>query len=241
MGEPVRDSRAQQPQPGSGREAPGALQRPKTLVREYVEAFAAAAVLALVIRTFILQAYKIPSGSMEPTLLIGDHILVNKLAYGLRLPDSLFGLQFGGLGLGSYVVRFGTIHRGDVVVFVFPKDRSKDFIKRVVAVANDQIEVRGTQVYINGQLAPDSHARYIKGTTGPGGPRAYGDFGPQVVPPGKLFVMGDNRDLSYDSRFWGFVDAKDVEGRALIIYWSWDTEDGWPFPVRWSRIGKLVN
>jgi signal peptidase I len=217
------------------------MRRSKTLVREYVEAFAVAAVLALIIRTFILQAYKIPSGSMEPTLLIGDHILVNKLAYGLRMPDSLFGLRMEGLGLGHYIIRFGTIHRGDVVVFVFPRDRTKDFIKRVVALANDQVEVRGTQVYINGQLAADPHAHYTKSAAGVGTSRVYGDFGPRVVPPGKLFVMGDNRDLSYDSRFWGFVDVRDVEGRALIIYWSWDTEDGWPFPVRWSRIGKLVN
>ncbi len=239
MGEPVRESRAQQAQ--RGREAQSPAQRSKTLIREYVEAFAVAAVLALVIRTFILQAYKIPSGSMEPTLLIGDHILVNKLAYGLRMPDSLFGLRMEGLGLGSYAVRFGTVHRGDVVVFVFPRDRSKDFIKRVVALASDQVEVRGTQVYINGRLAPDPHARYTKTAAGSGAARVYGDFGPQVVPPNKLFVMGDNRDLSYDSRFWGFVDMRDVEGRALIIYWSWDTEDGWPFPVRWRRIGDLVN
>jgi signal peptidase I len=240
MAEPVRESRAQQPQAGAGREGQGSTQRTKTLVREYVEAFAVAAVLALVIRTFILQAYKIPSGSMEPTLLIGDHILVNKLAYGLRMPDTIFGLRLNGIGLGSYVLRFGTIHRGDVVVFVFPKDRSKDFIKRVVALSGDQVEVRGTQVLINGQVAPDPHAQYTK-TTASGGSRLYGDFGPQVVPAGKLFVMGDNRDLSYDSRFWGFVDSGDIEGRALLIYWSWDTEDGWPFPVRWGRIGKLVN
>ncbi|SRR5579875_55195 len=241
MGEPVPD-----PQTHSNAEAQRDRARPvqasKSIYREYAEALAVAAILALIIRTFLLQAYKIPSGSMEPTLLIGDHILVNKVAYGLRMPDSIFGFQFPGLSLGRYVVRFGSIHRGDVIVFVFPKDRSKDFIKRVIALAGDKVEVRGTQVYINDHKIADSHAHYsrLSSNSPMSAARLYGDFGPEVVPPGKIFVMGDNRDQSYDSRFWGFVDVNDVEGRAVIIYWSWD-DDAQGLPkVRWSRIGKLI-
>jgi signal peptidase I len=214
----------------------------KSIVREYTEAFAIAIVLALVIRTFFVQAYKIPSGSMEPTLLIGDHILVNKLIYGLRVPDSLFGVRplSGAIPYGQYVFRIEPIHRGDVVVFVFPPDPTKDFIKRVVGLGGDTVEVRDKSVYLNGRKMDDPHAYYqpsesqIRIT-----PRDR--YGPTVVPKGKVFVMGDNRDRSYDSRFWGFVDESDVEGRAMVIYWSWDSDSSSYLPIRWDRFGRIIH
>ena len=213
----------------------------KSVVREYAEAFGIALALAIIIRTFLVQAYKIPSGSMEPTLLIGDHILVNKVLYGLRVPDSILGLEIPGLPLGRYLIRFESVHRGDVVVFVFPPDQSKDFIKRVIGVAGDTIQVQGGKVILNGAPIDDPHAHFevLDHDRSPMSPRDY--FGPVTVPPGKIFVMGDNRDRSYDSRFWGFVDLDEVEGRAMIIYWSWDSDgSGW-LPIRWSRFGRIVH
>ena len=214
--------------------------RRKSVTREYVEALLVALALALFIRTFFLQAYKIPSGSMETTLLIGDHILDNKIVYGLRMPESILGLRPPGLPYGRYLFNLEPVRRGDVVVFVFPPDRSKDFIKRVIAVAGDTVEVKGKSVYVNGERQIEPHAHYQPG------PESYmmvaprDSFGPVKVPEGKLFMMGDNRDRSYDSRFWGFVDRNDVEGRAVVIYWSWDGEEAWPFPVRWRRFGGMV-
>jgi signal peptidase I len=214
----------------------------KSIAREYAEAFGIAIVLALVIRTFFIQAYKIPSGSMEPTLLIGDHILVNKLAYGLRMPDSFFGFDPlpGVIPYGKYLFHLGPIHRGDVVVFVFPPDPTKDFIKRVVAVGGDTVEVRDKSVYLNGHKIADPHAYYQPSDNRITiAPRDH--YGPVVVPAGKVFVMGDNRDRSYDSRFWGFVPDDNVEGRAMIIYWSWDSESSSFIPIRWDRFGKIIH
>jgi signal peptidase I len=200
--------------------------RQKSTHREYAEALGVALLLALVIRTFVVQAFKIPSGSMLPTLQIGDHILVNKFIYGPRLEIPMTQLSLGQLpGLRQP-------RPGDVVVFVWPKDRSKDFIKRVVAVEGQTVELRQKQLYVDGKPWDDPHATYGKGRSGPSE-----SFGPVTVPPGNVFVMGDNRDQSYDSRFWGPVPVADIKGQALIIYWSWDGPDRW---VRWERIGRLV-
>jgi signal peptidase I len=200
--------------------------RPKSTVREYAEALGVALLLALVIRTFVVQAFKIPSGSMLPTLQIGDHILVNKFVYGPRLEIPLTQISLGQLpGLRAP-------RAGDVVVFVWPKDRSKDFIKRVVATEGQTVELRQKQLYIDGKPWDDPHATYGPGRSGPSE-----SYGPTTVPPGTVFVMGDNRDQSYDSRFWGTVPIGDIKGQALIIYWSWDGPDRW---VRWERIGRLV-
>lgn len=199
--------------------------RAKSTFREYAEAIGMALLLALFIRTFIVQAFKIPSGSMIPTLQIGDHILVNKLSYGVRLPF-----------LESYLVEFKKARRGDVVVFVFPEDRSKDFIKRVIGVEGDLVEIRGKKLYINNQPVEDSHAHF-EGDDPLGGLHIRDDYGPTRVPQGHIFVMGDNRDRSYDSRFWGFVSLEDVKGKAFLIYWSWDGTDRW---VRWERLGGLI-
>src|SRR5713101_3115939 len=196
-----------------------------------------ALVLAVFIRTFFIQAYKIPSGSMEPTLLIGDHILVNKIVYGLRMPDSIFGLEIPGLPYARYLFDLAPVHRGDVVVFVFPPDRTKDFIKRVIGVAGDTIQVKDGVVWLNGQKMDDPHAHLEAATQdrSPVSPRD--NYGPITVPAGKLFMMGDNRDRSFDSRFWGFVDRDDVEGRATVIYWSWDSDGSSLIPIRWNRFG----
>ncbi len=235
MAEPVRNLK-QQPAPP----APAA-QRQKSALREYSEAFIVALALALILRTFLIQAYKIPSASMYPTLLVGDHIIVNKMLYGLRMPDSIFGLTpfADELPYGKYLFELEPIHRGDVVVFVFPEDQTKDFIKRVVGVPGDTIEVKGGILYLNGKLDSDPHAHLelLPGQRTQNSERDY--FGPFRVPTGEYFMMGDNRDRSYDSRFWGTATRDAIEGRAMFIYWSC-ADDSSPlscfYDVRWSRL-----
>lgn len=198
----------------------------KSVAREYTEALLVALLLAFFIRSFVVQAFKIPSGSMLPTLQIGDHILVNKFLYGLRLPYPF----------ESALVEWKIPERGDVIVFIYPKDRSKDFIKRVIGEPGDTVEIRHKHVFINGERMNDPHASFADGDREIPGPRD--NFGPVTVPPHHLFVMGDNRDRSHDGRFWGFVDLDDVKGKAFLIYWSWDGHDRW---VRWERIGSLIH
>lgn len=198
----------------------------KSTFREYAEAIIIALALAFLIRTFVVQAFKIPSGSMEPTLEIGDHILVNKFIYGIKIPFSsirLFPLE--------------KPKRGDVVVFIYPLDPSKDFIKRVVAVEGDTVQIVNKKLIINGAETPDPHAVYKDDTVFPAEVQKRDNFGPVTVPKGCLFVLGDNRDRSLDSRFWGFVPIEDLRGKAFIIYWSWNSQET---SVRWSRIGKLI-
>jgi len=180
-----------------------------------------ALVLAVFIRTFAVQAYKIPSGSMIPTLLVGDYILVNRLAYGLRIPYY------------KYIFRWGEIKRGDVIVFVFPEDPSKDFIKRVIALPGETIEIKRKKIYIDGREIEDKWGFFSDNYFGP--PRD--DFGPFQVPPEHVFVMGDNRDESNDSRFWGPVNIQNIKGKAFIIYFSWDSYEK---SVRFSRVFALI-
>lgn len=208
----------------------------KSALRENVEVFIVAALLALFIRTFIVQAFKIPSGSMKETLQIGDHILVNKFIYGVKLPFVM-----------TTIIPVAEPKRGDIVVFKFPEDPTKDFIKRAVAVGGDTLEIIDKQVYVNGKLQDNPFAVFTDKMIVPpcnelqksmGFDRCNKDnYGPVTVPDGKLFVMGDNRDHSYDSRFWGFVDLKVVKGKAFMIYWSWDSDDT---SVRWRRIGNIL-
>jgi signal peptidase I len=198
----------------------------KSGLRENIEAILVAIVLALFIRTFVIQAFKIPSGSMKQTLLIGDHILVNKFIYGVKIPF-----------LQTTIIPITNPKRGDIVVFKFPEDPSKDFIKRVIGVAGDKVEVRDKKVYVNNKLLNHDFGIHTDSYILPASVQPRDNFGPIVVPPHKLFVMGDNRDQSYDSRFWGFVDLKAVLGKALMIYWSWDKDN---FGVRWNRIGHLL-
>jgi signal peptidase I len=194
--------------------------RKKSLFREYAEAAAIAVLLALFIRTFVVQAFKIPSGSMEPTLLVGDHILVNKFIYGIKIPF-----------IQKTIIPVKDPERGDVIVFIYPVDPSKDFIKRAIGLPGERIEIVGRTIYINGVPYKDPHG-YYSPSGGPADPQSKERFGPVTVPEGHIFVMGDNRNHSYDSRFWGFVPIESVKGKAFIIYWSWPN---------WKRFLHLVN
>lgn len=209
----------------------------KSTLRDSVEAILIALVIALFIRTFVVQAFKIPSGSMIPTLDVGDHILVNKFSYGLNIfRETYFGLScpFGDINLISY----RKPERGNIVVFKFPQDEKRDFIKRVIGIEGDLVEIKDKIVYINGvpQIEPYAIHRDTGIEARVMSPRD--NFGPVRVPEGNIFVMGDNRDGSHDSRFWGFVHVKKVKGKAFIIYWSWDSDNSW---ARWRRIGKLIH
>ena len=227
--------------------------RKKSFYKEWIEPFLIAAVVALFIRQFGVEAFKIPSGSMIPTLTIGDHLLVNKFLYGPRIPftDSRF---FTG----------AEPKRGDIIVFKFPEDESKNFIKRVIGVPGDKIEIRKGILLINDQPVPIMEQKVERENGRDSGqaslwgkPRVFAeqlgtvthrmqylrdqsgyDFGPILVPRESVFVMGDNRDNSQDSRVWKFVKYEKILGKALIIYWSWDGNDGrW---LRWERIGQLI-
>lgn len=218
----------------------------KSKLRETIEAVIIAFFIAMVIRTFVIQAFKIPSGSMIPTLLIGDHILVNKFLLGtpVDIPFTDINL-FRMPGLRK-------VQRGDIIVFKFPADPTRDFIKRVIGVEGDVIESKDKELFVNGRRVIEPFAQWMDSTvrfrgadcryeTGtpdfPNSENCRDSFGPFAVPQGKVFVMGDNRDQSYDSRFWRFVDASQIKGKAMIIYWSWDGNKTW---VRFGRIGSLI-
>ena len=223
----------------------------KSFYKEWIEPFLIAAVVALFIRQFVVEAFKIPSGSMIPTLTIGDHLLVNKFLYGPRIPFTDIRFFSG-----------KEPKRGDIIVFKFPEDESKNFIKRVVGVPQDKIEIKKGMLLINDLPVPVTDV----GNAGdkeqglvqqPGWPRLLDEqlgnvthriqylydqretnFGPVLVPKESVFVMGDNRDNSQDSRVWKFVKYEKILGKALIIYWSWDGNNGrW---LRWERIGNLI-
>ena len=199
----------------------------KSKVHEYAEAIIIAILIAVVVRTFAVQAFKIPSRSMVPTLLVGDHILVNKFIYGVKVPF-----------LRKTIIPITNPQRGDIVVFIYPNDRSKDYIKRVIGVSGDKIEIKNKIIFINGKQYSDAYGIYSDNVIYPGSMQPRDNFGPVTVPPESLFVMGDNRDESADSRFWGFVDLKDVEGKAFIIYWSWNREE---INLRWQRLGSILH
>jgi signal peptidase I len=182
----------------------------------------------MVIRAFILQAYRIPSSSMEDTLLKGDHILATKFTYGLTMPLTTKKI-WGADKIPS---------RGDIIIFTFPVNHEMDFVKRVIGLPGDVIEVRDKKVYVNGKRHEIPQEKYTDPFTlnqGPGKVRDF--FGPFTVSPGHIFAMGDNRDQSYDSRFWGQVPIENIKGRAFIIYFSWTSEKPW---IRYWRIGHLV-
>ena len=187
-----------------------AVLKKKSAFREYAEAAVIAIILALFIRAFIVQAFKIPSGSMEPTLLVGDHILVNKFLYGVKIPF-----------INKTLIPVSEPEHDDVIVFIYPVDRSKDFIKRVIGLPGDEIKMVDNTIYLNGKPYKDEHGFYSNEGGVSFSKGGKNQFGPVTVPKDSLFVMGDNRNHSYDSRFWGFVPMEDVKGKAFIIYWSW--------------------
>jgi signal peptidase I len=203
----------------------------KSKTREYAESLVIAAIIAFLVRGFVIQAFRIPSGSMEPTLLVGDHLLVNRMSYVVKVPFT-----------DIVIFNVGSPKKGDVIVFRYPEDRTKDFIKRVVATEGDTVQIKEKVLYINGQRVADPHAHFAEGRTLIPAllqPRDY--FGPVTVPKDRFFCMGDNRDRSLDSRFWGFVDRKDLVGRALILYFSLNGQsDDILHYVRWERIGHLI-
>jgi signal peptidase I len=198
----------------------------KGALRENIEAILVAIVIALFIRTFVVQAFKIPSGSMKQTLQIGDHILVNKFIYGVKIPY-----------LRKNIFPIKKPRRGDIIVFKYPVDPDKDFIKRVIGIPGDEIEIRDKRLYVNQKQVNHDYGVYTDSRILSAHVRPRDNFGPITVPQQSLFVMGDNRDESFDSRFWGFVDYKALNGKAFIIYWSWDKEN---FGVRWGRLGRLL-
>lgn len=199
----------------------------KSLIREYAESIAIAVLLALVIRTYLVQAFKIPSGSMEDTLAIGDHLLVSKFIYGTKLPFS-----------DKRVLVLRDPRRGDVIVFEYPVDTSKDFIKRVVGTPGDVVEGREKKIFVNGKPYENPHEVHKENDMIPKEMNPRDTFGPVTVPANSYFVMGDNRDRSYDSRFWKFVKRDQIKGLAFIKYWSWDHEKLRP---RFGSIGKLID
>jgi signal peptidase I len=209
---------------------PVVSRRRKSLVREYAEAIAIAILLALVIRTFVVQAFTIPSGSMMDTLLVGDYILVNKFLYGPELPFTDW--QLPGLRPPA---------RGDIIVFKYPQDEKRDFIKRVVATPGEVVQVKGHQVFVNGRALEEPYTRYVNSPLPTSGQPSFCGYAygcdATTVPADSYFVMGDNRDNSQDSRYWGFVKRDKIKGKAFLIYWSWDSDRHW---LRWWRLAKYI-
>ncbi len=226
--------------------------RKKSAAREWAEAILVAVALALVIRTFVVQAFKIPSGSMLETLQIGDHLLVNKMTRGTIVEIPLTRIVL------FHVPRLREPQRGEILVFQFPRDLSRDFIKRVIGLPGEVLAIRDKRVYINGALIEEPYAIYRGGSPSQAAAATLrmaanpvpacsaregrytqerDDYGPCRVPEGDLFMMGDNRDQSEDSRAWGPLPMELIRGKAFLIYWSWDRER---FLPRGSRIGRLV-
>ena len=224
----------------------------KSIAREYFESLVVAVILALFIRTFVVQAFKIPTGSMEQNLLIGDHLLVNKFIFG-PAPTSL----------ERTLLPVKDIQRRDVIVFKYPEDPERDFIKRVIGLPGEEVRLRAKRVFINDKLLDEPYVYYLEEPPPlpdeKADPKENGDanhelfddprvrYGPVTVPAGHYFVMGDNRDNSEDSRYWGFLPRENIKGKALIIYWSYAADPGesqGPLSIlthfftgtRWNRI-----
>mgnify|MGYP002780401154 CR=1 FL=1 len=220
---------------------------------EWVKAISTAVLLFLIVRTFVVEAFKIPTGSMENTLLVGDFLLVNKAVYGAEIPIS-----------HSRLPAFAAPARGDVVVFLPPHDPTKNYVKRIVGLPGDTLQMRDKVLYLNGEPQLEPFVRHIDPFTDPGDPRmawqepylaglaedrlgyrpSRDNWGPLVVPPGHFFALGDNRDNSEDSRYWGFLPASSIKGQPILIYYSFQHDPTrvlpWLTDVRWARIGELI-
>ena len=226
--------------------------------RDLVESLVVALIMALIIKTSIVEAYKIPSGSMEDTLLVGDFLLANKFVYGMKLPIPFTNIKLPAIDDPK---------PGDIIIFKYPRDQKINYIKRCVAVEGQTVEVRNKDLYIDGKLVPlPPDGKHIDDRVIPCQQNMYGglrdNMPPIVVPDGYVFAMGDNRDNSQDSRFWGFLDKRLVMGRALMIHWSWAPDPNspeisvnkffsivewfgyniWHFPsrVRWERLAEII-
>ncbi len=202
----------------------------KSTAREYFESICVAVILALFVRTFVVQAFKIPTGSMENNLLIGDHLLVNKFVFAPTMT-----------GLEEAVLPIDRVRRGDIIVFKYPEDPERDFIKRVIALPGETFELRKKRVYIDGTMLDEPYVRFLvpPDEAGEGAFDVRVQYGPVTVPDGHYFMMGDNRDNSQDSRYWGFLPQEYVKGRALFVYFSFGEESGLSglvTGVRWGRI-----
>ena len=207
----------------------------KTVTREYYEAILVAVILALFARTFVFENFKIPSGSMEDNLLVGDHLVVNKFLFAQHWKTPLHAL-----------LPYASVDRGDVVVFKYPENPRRDFIKRCVAVAGDTVLVRNKQLFVNGVLQDEPFVVhkdpqvYCNSPLVPASLRLRDNFGPFEVPEGHVFCLGDNRDKSLDSRFWGPVPLQYIKGRAVLIYWSYEAErNDWEWRGVWHRLRQL--
>ncbi len=211
-----------------GGEAPGTV-KTKSAAKEWGEALLVAFVIAMIIRAFLLQAYRIPSSSMEDTLLKGDHILATKYNYGMTVPFTTY--KFWGADRVP--------QRGDIIIFTFPMNHKMDFVKRVIGLPGDVIEIRDKHVYVNGKEYVVGCEKFTDPQLVTQGPAERRDnFGPITVEPRHVFAMGDNRDQSYDSRFWGQVPIENIKGKGAIIYFSWDsTRPG----IRFSRLGQVLH
>ena len=201
-------------------------ERSRSIVREYVEAALWALALTMFLRAFVIQAFRIPSESMRDTLLVGDFLFVNKFEYGPKIPFTHVRLP----GLRNPKT-------GDVIVFQFPQDPSKDFIKRCIATAGQTLQIEDKQLSLDGKRLEEPYAIHTDTSVRPEGYANRDNFGPVTMKPGELFMMGDNRDNSNDSRYWGALDMDLVKGRAMFLYWSWDGEKNWP---RWNRIFQVI-
>ncbi len=236
-----------------------AAARPKSVVREWFEFIVTLVIMVFFIRVSTVEAFRIPTGSMEDTLLVGDFLLVNKFVYGIRTPDWI-GIPFTKIGFSLPARRIPgprKVESGDIIVFKYPLDPSLNYIKRCVAIPGQTVEVRQRELYVDGVRFPDpprskftatkplpADARE-RGIFAPAGARwNHDNYGPATVPEGQYFVMGDNRDNSADSRYWGFLSESDIVGQALVIYFSWNKNvpiHKFYEKIRWERIGRMIH
>ncbi len=205
---------------------------PNSAMRENVESLVWAVALMLVVRIFLIQAFRIPSESMLETLQVGDFLFVTKVDYGAKLPFTHVRLP----GLRKPKT-------GDIIVFQFPLNPSIDFIKRCIATEGQTVEIRHKQVFVDGKPLNEPYVRHIDPTEMPANVSPRDNLGPFTVPPGKLFMMGDNRENSEDGRFWGFVPMDHVKGRALFLYFSTAAQNWYtmPFYIRWNRLFRPIH
>jgi signal peptidase I len=189
----------------------------KSTLREYFETIVIAVILSLFVRTWVVQAFKIPTGSMENNLLIGDHLLVNKFVFA-PTPSAL----------EHALLPVRDIRRGDIVVFKYPEQPERDFIKRVIGLPGETIELRNKKVYVNGNPLDEPYIHFLEPSHEDAEVTSFDvreRYAPVTVPPDQYFVMGDNRDNSQDSRYWGFLPRHYIKGKALLIYWSYEGAD----------------